>query len=362
MNERENSQWDCLKKFPFGCVNQFMRSHDVPFDSIIAVSEQKDWIFDEEEMETGDGIYTFWTSVNYWITHCKYPQNMVLEYHAATFDWKKRFIWIVAGKQLLRYKMNEFIWEVLMNDLQFEEFPISHMCVVNGTLHLINNKTHFIFDEITNRMRQIHTFTTTHKSRDWIGFVGNALMYLTRTNCLVLFERRNKNIIIHEYQLKKSLWTEAIIKLTSNAFNELLFVTDYGATDDNIRTSVISTTQNDFVFFVNGINGTIYVFNVETRRVDKCHMEPPDLYMETECHLTITRDEYVDEVIVYGWLRRNIKDVELPKVIQQWICTLVCNETLHWIEFSTGNHWGISVDTMIQSVEKRQHLSVLKLN
>ncbi len=62
-----------------------------------------------------------------------------------------------------------------------------------------------------------------------------------------------------------------------------------------------------------------------------------------KCYLTITRDEYVDTMSVFGWIRKVGWIKKLPFAIQKMINNNVCNEMLHVVEFMERDHWEISV-------------------
>eukprot|EP01084_Bolivina_argentea_P143156 251443_1 len=347
--------WNCLETFPFQ-FTQFMRSFSSPFDTIIAVPEQKEWEFDMEPQETGDGIYEYIVGTNGggWIKLFDYPQTLTLNCHSATFDTKNRIIFILTQKQLWKYKMdNNLGLELLMDDLNFEEFPISHMCVVNDIVHIVDGNIHCTFDPNANTMTTIHQFRNVRDPVDFIGPHGKGLIHLKLSNSFMLFERRNKDIMIHQYEIKTAQWTESKMITNSKTINEIFYAIYFNPTNDTIATSVVATTTCDHIIFLNGMNKAIYVFDTNTKVICGSNIKVPDSDIDEPCYLTVTRDEYVDKLFVFGWLRQVVKmiNIEVPVAIQQIIFRNICNETLHVIEFMMGEHWGICVDDIIQSVK-----------
>ncbi len=55
----------------------------------------------------------------------------------------------------------------------------------------------------------------------------------------------------------------------------------------------------------------------------------------------------------FGYIRDVTKamDVEVPVSVQTMASNYVCNEMLHVVQWMTGDHWAISVDAVIQSLE-----------
>eukprot|EP01084_Bolivina_argentea_P143158 251446_1 len=119
----------------------------------------------------------------------------------------------------------------------------------------------------------------------------------------------------------------------SKTVNEIFYAIYFNPTDETIATSVDPNTK------------IIRGFNIK--------LPDSDTDIDEPCYLTVTRDEYVDKLFVFGWLRQVVKmiNIEVPVAIQQIIFRNICNETLHVIEFMMGEHWGICVDDIIQSVK-----------
>ncbi len=137
------------------------------------------------------------------------------------------------------------------------------------------------------------------------------------------------------------------MEANSKVVDDILYVFHINPNNDLMATSVIATVNYDYVLFVNGMNDTIYGFNTTTKRIRKSNI--------TACgsdtlYLAITRDKAMDELIVFGYMRQ-MSDVPIPYGIQQYVCTLICNEKLHLIEFVFSDHYEIAVDDIINSLE-----------
>eukprot|EP01084_Bolivina_argentea_P143157 251445_1 len=309
-----------------------------------------------EPQETGDGIYEYIVgrSGGSWIKLFDYPQTLTLSCHSATFDTKNRIIFILTQKQLWKYKMdNNLGLELLVDDLNFEEFSISHMCVVNDIVHIVDGNIHYTFNANTNTMSTTHQFAKVRCPVDFIGLDGKGLIHLKPANSLMLFERRNNDIMIHQYEIKTAQWSESKMITNSKTVNEIFYAIYFNPTDETIATSVVATIACDHIIFLNGMNKAIYVFDPNTKVIRECNIKVPDSDLDEPCYLTITRDEYVDKLLVFGWLRQmgKMMNTKVPVAIQQIIFTKICNETLHVIEFMMSEHWGICVDDIIKAVE-----------
>ncbi len=147
-------------------------------------------------------------------------------------------------------------------------------------------------------------------------------------------------------------WTQQKMITNSDAIHDIIF---YGPriylTNDNMTASVVATISGDYIIFMNNENETMYALDTNSEVIGKCNIK--FFYCEDRftCYLTITRDEYVDGVSVCGWIRKVGWIEKLPFPIQKMISNNVCNEMLHVVEFMKGDHWEISVDNIIQSLE-----------
>ncbi len=199
LNSMETQQWVELQNIPLQCVTQLIATDRA---ELIAIPEQHYREIDGEEIQTGDGVYMYLRGYDRWIRIFEYPNKLLLGYHSATFDPKERIIWIVTAKQLLMFKLDELSLEIFINDLQLKEFPMSHICVVKGIVYIIDGNSHFILDKTAKKLNKMYQFTMLRNSNDFIGAHGNGLLYLKCSHSLMLLERRQNNIIMHEHGSK----------------------------------------------------------------------------------------------------------------------------------------------------------------
>ncbi len=155
----------------------------------------------------------------------------------------------------------------------------------------------------------------------------------------------------NKYDIEKRKWTETKLRTNSNTIDDILFYLHFDITNDHMMTSVVATTNEDYIIFISNQNQTIYGFDTDNNNISRCNIE--SFYSsQSICYLTITRDEQKDTMIVFGWTRKigNQFKVNLSLCIQKMICDWTYNETLHVVECMTGDHWGISVDRIINSL------------
>ncbi len=361
--------WKHLAPFPFQTINQFMIG---PYstNAILALPEQTmrftDWereiqengiTFTEREIQqTGDGIYVF--SNGSWFKLEQYPSCLLLNCHSAAFDYKNKVIYIITGQQMIRYQCTDSTlgFQIMIDDLEYDEF-FTHMCCVKGQLHIIRNNKYYTYDQKNNKMKQQHQFTELRSSRDWIGAQGNGLIHSKHNNVLVIFERRNNNIIKHECAIDSIKWTQKHVNANSKIIDDILYALHWDPTNDVITASVASTTNGDYIIFINGQSGKIYVLDSMQQTIANSNV---DLCFDGTCSLAVTRDEYADKLIISGWIRECtnlIKELDavklqIPVTIHNIISCFVCNEKLHVVEFILGYHFSISVDIIIQSIIK----------
>eukprot|EP01084_Bolivina_argentea_P264519 448094_1 len=285
----------------------------------------------------GDGIYKYNVKQDQWIKFFEYEQGFVSTFVSAAFDEGSKLIYICNSEhELLEFNLITMSMKLLMKSMVIRGF-INMICV-NGIVHLIGanlntvNK-HYIYDKNSNLLNE-----TNELGVEPIGH----FMYLKSKRTITLFDRVKSEI--HEFQL----WDNKCIKYKCESIPFL-------------RVASIVATKNEQYFIVLGgfkgfaeLSKCIFLFDVKNKAFLQSSLECPEA---GSYNATIMRDDIMDELMVFGYVNQCFATDEfvsvqklpfyLIKLINRWIC----NEWIYLVQYISGKHWKIHVDSIIQSVQ-----------
>ena len=278
--------------------------------------------------------------------------EMYSQYISTCYDTQQQYLYIFCSRKTV-YKFNIKTREKITTQIPQRSigiYPCSIWTPQQGA-HLIggfSNSRHIIWYNDAKKLNAMHKF------QNMDGCPAAGVVYLKHMNKLIFFggfTRKGNDIKMREFCLKSSTWSEMQCNLPYP-------MTKPGYVVTNDERYIVILGANTSKEYQEEAKDTIQLLDIGENKWFTSKIKMPTSNM---CRAIIMGNVEEDSCLVYGYLRENKLEKELPLEIIEMIAHWFVMEFVHLVDRSNGNHWNIPLEQILQNmtectIEKEQKL------